>query len=455
WLPYHGTEKATQFGRIDREFNTSDPQYDYYKRDQILLSGEISHDFGGVTVTNVSRFGWAQVEESAPYAYGWGSGAAWTPAFDNHFQMTPVNGQDTLSRIFFEHETQTLTALNDLRAETTATTGPLRHELLFGADFKWFALDQVQASVSSPDAPVVSTRTPQYGGLGPISPVPYIDNEIEQTGFGLYVQDRIRFGDGWLATLNGRHDWVTTEASGTPAYDQSDAEFSWRVGLAKTLGFGLTPYVSAATFFNPLVGTAANGPLHPETGRQIEAGLKYEPAFMDALFTASVFRIEREGVVTGPFNAQTQIGEATSQGLELEGRGRILPNLTFAAAATFMDVDVNEDANAALIGKTPVATIQQQVAARLSWETPWIEGLTLTGGVRWQGDSWADDANTLKVSGRTLFDVAIAYRLTPDAQLKLSVTNLTDETYVASCDGALSCYYGEGRRVSLNLTQAF
>ncbi len=456
WLPYYGTVEPVWFGRIDSEFNTSDPDYDYYYRDQLLLSSEISHEFdGGLRVTNVSRFGWSQVDESAPYAYGYGSGDAWNASWSNHFQTMPVNGTDTLSRIFFKHSTESLTALNDLRAEQTVATGPVEHNLLVGTDFKWFSMDQVQSSISSPDAPTISVLHPQHGGLGRITPVPYLDNTVDQTAFGVYAQDRMQFGDGWIVTLNGRYDWVQTTVEGFPAYDNSASEFSWRAGLGKTFDFGLTPYVSAATFFNPLIGASAAGELKPETGRQFEAGLKFAPEGMNLLVTLAGFHIERENVVTGPFNMETQLGQVRSQGVELEARGQIYEGLTLAAAATFMDVDVTRDDNAALKGKTPVATIEQQVAARLSWAVPMIPGLTLTGGVRWQGSSWADDVNTLKVPAVTLFDAGIMYDVTDTTQVNLVATNLTDETYVASCDGPASCYYGEGRRISLRLTQNF
>ena len=44
----------------------------------------------------------------------------------------------------------------------------------------------------------------------------------------------------------------------------------------------VTPYVSVATFFNPIIGTDANGDLFkPEEGVQYEAGIKYVPTFID------------------------------------------------------------------------------------------------------------------------------------------------------------------------------
>lgn len=450
WLPYVGTVEAAPFGHIDRDFNTSDPEYDWYRREQLLATGIVEHQFdNGWKLSNTTRVGWSKVDESAPYAYGYGDGATWSlPNYDNHFQNDPVNGTDTLSRIFFEHQTETKTVLNDFHLEKTVYTGEVEHNLLFGFDMKWFEMDQVQASISSPDAPVISIGNPSYGGIS-VTPVAYADNVITQKQFGLYAQDRIEWGDGWIATLNARHDWVDTKAVGTPAYDYTDSEFSWRVGLAKEFANGMTPYLSAASFFNPQIGTSSLGALYPETGTQYEAGVKFQPPGTNFLLTASAFQIEREGVVTGPFLAETQLGKVRSRGFELEAKGQIAPNLRLTAALTAMDVEITEDADASLIGNTPQGTMEKQAAVKVSWDVPQVPGLTLTGGIRFRGESWADDANTAKVPDATLFDAGASYDFGTGWNANLAVSNLADKTYVASCDGVNSCFYGEGRRVSL------
>ncbi|WP_375687144.1 TonB-dependent siderophore receptor [Pseudooceanicola sp. LIPI14-2-Ac024] len=449
WLPYVGTVEAAPFGYIDREFNTGDPDYDWYKRDQILATGIVEHQLdSGWKLTNTTRVGWAEIDESAPYAYGYGDGAAWNPTFTNHFQNNPVGGTDTLSRIFFEHQTTTKTVLNDFRLEGTAFTGAARHNLLFGADVKWFEMTQVQSSVSSPTAPVISIGSPSYGGIS-VTPSPYIDNTITQKQLGIYAQDRIEWGQGWIATLNARYDWVDTEAVGTPAYDYTDGEFSWRIGLAREFENGVTPYVSAATFFNPLVGTSSLGALYPETGEQIEAGVKWQPSGSNLLLTAAAFQIERNGVVTGPFGAETQLGQVRSRGFELEAKGDIAPNLRLTAAFTAMDVEITEDADASLIGNTPGGTMERQAALKLTYDVPQVPGLSINGGIRYRGESWADDANTAKVPDVWLIDAGASFDFADGWNANLAVSNLADRTYVASCDGTLSCFYGEGRRVSL------
>ncbi|MFD1911997.1 TonB-dependent siderophore receptor [Halodurantibacterium flavum] len=441
WLPYYGTVEDIGFGRIDRDFNSGEPALDWYRRDQLLLSSIVRHQFdNGLTLTNTSRLSWSDVDESQVYGFGY---AGYSP--------TPTDPDNTLARIFFQHQTETLSFLNDTRVETVANFGGTEHRLLAGVDYRWFRMDQVQASVAWPDAATgISVTNPVYGAPQP-DPTPYIDQRITQQQLGLYVQDQIRWGQGWIATLNGRFDVVDLEATGTPAYSSTDHEFSWRAGIARELARGVTPYLSYATFFNPQIGTSSVGALYPETGQQVEAGVKWAPEGMNALFTLAAFEIRREGVVTGPFNAETQLGEVRSRGVELEAQAELTDRLRLLGQVTAMDVEITEDADTAIVGNTPYATIERQAALQLAYDLPQVEGLTVTGGIRYLGRSWADNENTLRVPDATLFDAGASYDFGEGWNMNLAIANLTDELYVASCETALSCFYGEGRRASLVL----
>ena len=55
----------------------------------------------------------------------------------------------------------------------------------------------------------------------------------------------------------------------------------------------------------------------------------------------------------------------------------------------------------------------------------------------------------------TLLDASVSYDFAENWAGNLAVTNLTDEVYVASCQNATGCYYGEERRVSLSLNHKF
>ncbi len=451
WLPYVGTVKDAPFGRIAREFNTGEPDHDSYKRDQIVGRFGVAQDVGDWRLENNMRLGWSKVGEDSVYAYGYAG-----------FSQTPTDDVGTMSRLVFDHRTESTTFLNDARASTTLDLGPTTHDLAIGADLKYFRMDQVQASASGTP---LTFDDPAYGAAQ-AKAVPYLDQKLDQTQLGLYLQDQIRFGEGWIATANGRYDWVDTSsgvnrATGAAGADRKDGEFSWRLGLAKELPGGITPYVSASSYFNPQIVNDANGAkIAPETGRQFEAGVKWAPN-EDLLVTLAAFDLTRENISQSVWdpdifaNVYQQIGAARSRGVEIEAQGAITENLKISAAATLMDVEVTEDVNRAIIGKVPYTIAEKSAALKLAWTPEFAPDLTFVGGVRWNGPSWADNENTLKVPSHTLVDVGLAYRFSEDLQANLAVTNLFDKEYVASCQTGYWCYYGEGRRASLTLRKAF
>ena len=79
-----------------------------------------------------------------------------------------------------------------------------------------------------------------------------------------------------------------------------------------------------------------------------------------------------------------------------------------------------------------------------------LAGFGFGGGARYVGESFADQANTLAVPSRTLFDAALHYEY-QQWRAALNVTNVADKTFVSSCDGITSCFYGERRKALLSL----
>ncbi|WP_342353715.1 TonB-dependent siderophore receptor [Azospirillum doebereinerae] len=443
FLPYFGTVENASFGRIDRTRNFTEPGLDTYRRKQASIGYEFEHRFDNdLTFRQNARYGWSRVHEVSIYPYGY-----------NAFSALPTDPNNLLSRINFEHTTEVNTFLIDNQLEGKVQTGGIAHTLLGGVDYKYFNMSQVQASGS---ATPISATNPVYGAAqGPR--FAYIDQDLTMNQLGFYVQDQMRFGQGFLVTLNGRYDRASTDADGLPSYEGTKGKLSGRAGLAYEFANGVTPYVSASTFFNPVLGTSpVVGVFKPESGHQYEVGVKYRPTWMDALFTAALFDLTRTNVVTGAFNAETQLGEVNSRGVELEAKANITPSLKATAAFTALDLDIKKDANPALIGKTPYIVPQIQGSAFLDYtfKDNALDGVSVGGGVRYVGSSWADNENTLKVPAATVFDARVGYKYS-NWGVNVSVTNLFDKEYVASCQTQFSCGYAEGRTALLNVNMSW
>ena len=80
-----------------------------------------------------------------------------------------------------------------------------------------------------------------------------------------------------------------------------------------------------------------------------------------------------------------------------------------------------------------------------------LDGLSAGAGIRYLGESWANEANTLKVPDATVVDAAIRYRQAGWG-VSVDVVNLLDKEYVSGCGSIYQCGYGPGRTATLTLS---
>ncbi|MDF2617502.1 MAG: ferrichrome-iron receptor [Xanthobacteraceae bacterium] len=454
FLPYVGTVVPAYFGRISRDAFFGEPDLDNGRYTQFLLGYEFEHQFENDWVLkSASRYAYLNKHEIGPYPYGYAPGPF---GFGNGF--TPVAPDNLLYRIGFEGTSGVDAFASDNNLSKKFSTGPVDHDFLVGVDYNLYKLSNLQASGGGTP---ISATDPIYG-VPQGETFVYLDQELTQQQLGAYVQDQMRFGDGWIVTLNGRYDYLDVDSESpaslpfSPNYKSDDTAWTGRAGLGYEFKNGLTPYVSVSSFFNPVIGVSAvdDQGLKPEEGYQYEAGIKYEPTFMDALITASVFEINRQNVLVSdplpPFLSQ-QLGEVRVRGFEIEGKANVTKNFRVLASLTVLDQEITEDLDPTLIGNTPmtVPDILASAWADYKFDTGWLKGVSVGAGVRYLGSSWVDNANTLKVPSATVVDAAIRYEQETWG-VALNVSNIFDEVYVAGCQGYSVCGYGDPRTITLS-----
>ena len=116
---------------------------------------------------------------------------------------------------------------------------------------------------------------------------------------------------------------------------------------------------------------------------------------------------------------------------------------------------MENDANPALVGNSPyiVPEGDRLSLGRLHARRQGLfEGMSFGAGVRHQGWSWADEANTEKVPAATLVDAAIRYEK-ENWGASLNVANLFDKEYVEGCGGLTVCGYGDARTITFKLSR--
>ena len=217
--------------------------------------------------------------------------------------------------------------------------------------------------------------------------------------------------------------------------------------------------------FNPSAYTPFNGDVaDPVESQQYEAGLKYQPPGVDALFTLAVYDLTQENVqqrfqVRPPrFDS---VGDVESQGIELSARADITERLNVIASYSHSSVEYADDFpdNGVVAGNTFTRTPDDLASAWAKYElTPAID---VGAGVRYVGDSYADSANTLTVPDYTLADAFFSVKLgeyapsLDGATLRVKANNLFDKEYVKACFSPNNCYYGYAREVIATLDYQF
>ena len=449
FLPYEGFVTPLPDGRrIPIDLFVSDPSVDRYDRDQYEVGYTLEANLSD-KVRFVSNGRYAEIDLIYAGLFG-------------QFAGNPVIEGDSvfITRGNSRQDASLDNVTIDNHLDGRFATGAVEHTLLGGVDYAWSETASAQASGGAPRLDVFA---PVYGVTLPALGRPNVTaQKLDRTG--IYLQDRLTLG-GLTGLLSVRHDWIgstSTSNGGAPA-GQEDKQTTYRAGLSYLTSFGVAPFVSYSTSFTPVFGIdqASGEAYRPESGQALEAGIKYQAEDFPLLATASLFSIERDGVlvanpVPGFPRNQSQGGLVRSRGGEIEVQARPLETLNVTAALTAFDIE-NLEGDPALIGLDPPAGPEFAASAFVDYTLPpgsFLPGFGMGVGVRHTGQSYADAANTLVVPAATVFDAALHYDFA-NFRAAANVSNLFDKEYVAACPAAGTCYAANLRRATISLAYRF
>ncbi|MDI4662096.1 MULTISPECIES: TonB-dependent siderophore receptor [Cobetia] len=441
-FPYEGTAVSYNGIKLDNNTYLGDEEYDSFDRTERMLGYELEHRFNDNLIARQKfRYLSSDVEYGTVYAYGWAS--------DTELSRYYSGGEESL---------HAWTVDNQL--EQRFSTGNFKHTVLLGADYQtretnvdWEngTASNYDTTSSDNDTDITITSTDSQ------------KRELDQTG--VYLQDQINYGK-WNLAAGLRNDWVkvkNTDNDTGIVSKLNDNEVSGRVGLMYSFENGISPYVSYSTSFTPNTTTDEDDNLlDPTTGKQVEAGLKYQPNGTRDQYSISLFRIERENSSSkSPDNDYyEQIRKIESQGVELEAKTQVTDNFSLQAGYSYTDVTLLE-ADDTYEGNSEYQVPKHQVSiwGDYAFDRGALAGLSTGLGVRYYADIWADRENTTKIPNYTLVDAKLGYDLSQvgwaGTSVQLNVSNLLDKEYVASCYDTSYCYYGAERSVTATLTYDF
>ncbi|MDH2423085.1 TonB-dependent siderophore receptor [Cobetia amphilecti] len=449
-LPYEGTVTSHSGITLDNNFFDGDEDYEKFERTERMVGYDFEHRFNdNVTARQKFRYLSSDVDYETIYQTGWVSATE-------------------LSRGYTAADESLNAWTLDNQIESHFSTDNFDHILLIGADYQRRENNVNWYSESYDYYNVNSSTSADYSGTDYES-LTKEKRQLEQAG--IYLQDQISWGK-WNLAAGLRKDWVSVDNTGYNEYNGStteiddslnDSEMSGRIGLIYGFDNGISPYVSYSTSFSPNTQADSDGNiLSPTTGKQIEAGLKYQPNGTRDQYSLSLFRINQENLVTKDISTgeyETE-GEIKSQGLELEARTQITRNFALQAGYSYTDVtyvETDDDTEGNTANQVPKH--QVSVWGDYAFNEGPLTGLNAGLGVRYYADMWADSENTEKVPNYALVDALVGYDLSQigwsGTSVQLNVSNLLDKEYIASCYSTTYCYYGAERSMTATLTYDF
>ena len=445
-FPEVGTLLPNPNGRFSPKTYVGDPNFDRFNQDQWMLGYLLEHRLNDTfTFRQNARIGSNKVD------YGQVFNQPNFVTVDPDNADSPANYR-VLSRFPFASKEKSRIASIDNQLQARLHWGDWQHTLLFGLDYQRSRNDQ--RTSNSGTVPDIDGYLPVHEGFVTTAD-PWFDarTTLSQTGF--YMQDQIKWGD-WVATLGGRYDsaravsYSHIDGSTTRV---SDHKFTSRAGLVYLHPSGWAPYFSYSESFSPTVtiDPQTQQPLKPETGRQYEVGVRYQPAGRKDKYSAAVFDLRRQNYITYDADfVPKQTGEILVRGLELEASFEPMPRMNVTAAYTYTPkAVVTASSTASDIGKQMQAVSRNQLSVWADYR--FSNGVKTGLGVRFMGSNRGYQESTkVPVPSYAVFDALVGYDF-ERWNLALNLRNLGNKTYVANCSSG-SCYYGEPRKVLVTAT---
>lgn len=301
---------------------------------------------------------------------------------------------------------------------------------------------------------------PVYGRVDPIKYSQVINTNdsafFSRSGteqYGVYFQDHITLFDKLHILGGGRHDWATVTSAFPDSFkgqadkdEVSEQQFSPRVGILYQPWTWLSLYGSWSNSFGLNNGKTASGdPLPPETAEQWEAGLKTELFDQRLTATLAFYHLTKNNILTADPstpedpNDVIAIGQARSQGVELDIVGQITDNIGIIGNYAYTDAEVTRD-NSGLQGNK-LATVPEN-SGRLfltydfknhSYLNGWRFGL----GVTAVGARAGNNQNNFNLPGYARLDTFAAYSFKlgeSKITTQINIQNLTDKRYFSGTD---------------------
>ncbi|WLH48577.1 TonB-dependent receptor [Pseudomonas beijingensis] len=233
------------------------------------------------------------------------------------------------------------------------------------------------------------------------------------------------------------------------------------------VGVVVKPWEDVSLYYNYVEGlskgdaapaSANNGgeTFAPYESKQHEIGVKYEHGTF--MTTLALFQIEKPSGEIGANNVFSVQAEQRNRGVELSVFGEVAPGTRLMGGVTLLDGELTDSATAANRGNKPVGVPDVQANLWAEWDTPWVEGFTLTSGAIYTSSQYVNQANTQELDAWTRFDAGARYATKIEGRpttFRATVQNVFDHEYWSGVASYGAFSPGSPRTLQLSATVDF
>lgn len=332
-------------------------------------------------------------------------------------------------------------------------TGNIEHKFVVGTEQGWFISNNFLSESTIPGLQnlPIDAANPNYTDPTVLFTPAKFESIFRETRHGYYVQDAVKFNEHWSALAGLRFDKTNTvfqrelRTFGIPSLpdtetDQDFQRWTPRVGLVyQPLPEVVSIFGSYSRSFDPPGGgpRLTPDPLKAEIGEAWEVGTKLQITKRLA-GEVTWFWIQKDNVTidttssSPPFFVTSQVGQQTSQGVELSLVGRITDRWTTTSNYTITDAVLRDPSNADVDDRRPRNVPRHIVNLWSRYNVVQTEIHTLGGGL---GMLYVDDrlaafGGDVRLPDFTRWDAGVFYNRGP-WDLSLYFENVFDKQYYA------------------------
>ncbi|MBF7074254.1 TonB-dependent siderophore receptor [Glaciecola sp. MH2013] len=345
--------------------------------------------------------------------------------------------------------------------------GGLRHRVIMGIDSDKFENDQVFLRVRGDQ--FINVFNPEYGAYELPELGPNTDRLTTEESVGIFLQDQISVSDNIDIRVGARFDDYKQELNNRrngSIVNQSESRVSPQFGIVYKSSEALSLYAAFGENFRPLSGIDANGDgFEPNQSSSLEAGIKFALDQGNISGTVAVFKVEQENilVVDDPVAfTSAAIGEASSQGIEIDLSGEVAADLFLWASYTYVDAQTENEFFDANFGFTveagsPLLNIPEHQLSIQLIKSSEISGKPVEygGGLLHVGDRNGFFGTDFELPSYSIARAFVKYDLSSELTVRAELENLFDETYYLNSFADVWVQPGTPRSFRLSATYRF